>query len=757
MADVTKIKLPNNNVVNIKDYRIPGVDQAPTSGSVNLVTSGGVYQDIEDASLVTSAALNDLNDRLVDIEEDWVTTEEYSQIESAVRDTYTKQEIDTMLSDIESGGIDNVVTQVNVGATPYNPSNGIVSLPAYPTSLPASDVSSWAKSSTKPTYTATEVGAQEVLVSGTNIKTINNQSLLGSGNLIVGENMSIHTIEADGWSSAYFGYVTITNATYQSFLDDINNGKSIVIRTTYNDNGHVYSYDWMLLEYSSNNLLIFVRSGYSSGSYPAFHEIFVYPPATPGGNAGVSSGEHMPEMPGNKINSITGSGTTHNYPSTKAVVDYVAANVMPAVSTWGQFLVSDWDSTSSSYKWRVSPDLYFNSATALQIDGSGGVLSPLFNTKSGPQGQGSWIKIDSGGLIGEAYRNQSVYSDWSWIKYRSSYSPSAYVTLQDTLDAKQNVLVSGTNIKTINNQSLLGSGNITISGGGDTSSCVHKTGDETVGGDKTFTDDVIVGDASNIKYGASSGEGFTRGYATNDQGDASQTFQFTGLAGEPKAFVISYGVAGDIDSSGVDFVIGDSTGCHGVYNTGSQHNYSASFTKSYSNGTLTITAPTGVVFGDYAYSIVYYYGDGTLTFKTSQVTPGSGVTSVTFTGTGLTETPAMYVCMLETQINDEQYRRVAGYSNCAIDNVDIAPMGFTFLTGGHTVTTSSFSVSYNNGLVINSGGTNAGGYFHNPGTYTLYYLMASDIGGGSSYNSLKDELDGIRNTISGIETLLAAI
>ena len=70
MADVTKIKLPNNNVVNIKDYRIPGVDQVPTSGSVNLVTSGGVYQDIEDASLVTSAALNDLNDRLVDIEED---------------------------------------------------------------------------------------------------------------------------------------------------------------------------------------------------------------------------------------------------------------------------------------------------------------------------------------------------------------------------------------------------------------------------------------------------------------------------------------------------------------------------------------------------------------------------------------------------------------------------------------------------------------------------------------------------------------
>lgn len=37
--------------------------------------------------------------------------------------------------------------------------------------------------------------------------------------------------------------------------------------------------------------------------------------------------------------------------------------------------------------------------------------------------------------------------------------------LQDALDAKQNTLVSGTSIKTVNGNSLLGSGNLTISGG----------------------------------------------------------------------------------------------------------------------------------------------------------------------------------------------------------------------------------------------------------------------------------------------------
>lgn len=51
MADIDKIKLPNNTVVNIKDSRIPGVDTQPTSGSENVVTSDGVYDAINDAQV----------------------------------------------------------------------------------------------------------------------------------------------------------------------------------------------------------------------------------------------------------------------------------------------------------------------------------------------------------------------------------------------------------------------------------------------------------------------------------------------------------------------------------------------------------------------------------------------------------------------------------------------------------------------------------------------------------------------------------
>lgn len=69
--------------------------------------------------------------------------------------------------------------------------------------------------------------------------------------------------------------------------------------------------------------------------------------------------------------------------------------------------------------------------------------------------------------------------------------PSKYTVLENTsgtntgdqdLSGKQDVLVSGTNIKTINSTSILGSGDIVISGGGD----MTTTTDQIVSGIKTF-------------------------------------------------------------------------------------------------------------------------------------------------------------------------------------------------------------------------------------------------------------------------------
>ena len=349
----------------------------------------------------------------------------------------------------------------------------------------------------------------------------------------------------------------------------------------------------------------------------------------------------------------------------------------------------------------------------------------------------------------------TVTEGFGWIQDANGDS------LQSALDAKQATLVSGTNIKTINNSSILGSGNLSVTA--DTSSCVHLTGDETIADDKTFTDNIAVVDADHIVYSGGSGGGFTKGMAYKTTSSQANSITFTGLAGEPKAFILVLSLyVNDTDSATVFGVVGDSTGCHGVYTTGTQHNYSASFTKSYSSGSFTVTAPTGVNFMAAEFSLVYYYGDGTLTFHTKSITPGSGVTSVTFTDTPLTAMPAMYAVMLESQVNNESYRRVGLFTDSWYDwddTMDVLNAGWSFWSQSINNVTEYFTVSYNNGLVINSGGMNAGGYFHNPGTYVLYYLMASDIGGGGGggFQSLGDELDDIRDTIGDIATILASI
>ena len=57
-----------------------------------------------------------------------------------------------------TGQTQGTVTRVDVGGAQYGPSaSGVVSLPAYPTTLPASDVYSWAKAASKPSYAFSEI------------------------------------------------------------------------------------------------------------------------------------------------------------------------------------------------------------------------------------------------------------------------------------------------------------------------------------------------------------------------------------------------------------------------------------------------------------------------------------------------------------------------------------------------------------------------------------------------------------------------
>lgn len=58
------------------------------------------------------------------------------------------------------GKADSSIQSIYIGTIQQSPdANKKVTLPEYPTTLPASDVKAWAKADTKPTYTASEVGA----------------------------------------------------------------------------------------------------------------------------------------------------------------------------------------------------------------------------------------------------------------------------------------------------------------------------------------------------------------------------------------------------------------------------------------------------------------------------------------------------------------------------------------------------------------------------------------------------------------------
>lgn len=78
------------------------------------------------------------------------------------------------------------------------------------------------------------------------------------------------------------------------------------------------------------------------------------------------------------------------------------------------------------------------------------------------------------------------------------------VNLQNDLLTKQDVLISGTNIKTINNESILGEGNIDIQGGGGSSDYTELTNKPKINnvelvGNKTTSDlGIVIPDVSNF-------------------------------------------------------------------------------------------------------------------------------------------------------------------------------------------------------------------------------------------------------------------
>ena len=197
---------------------------------------------------------------------------------------------------------------------------------------------------------------------------------------------------------------------------------------------------------------------------------------------------------------------------------------------------------------------------------------------------------------------------------------------------------------------------------------------------------------------------------------ASSSISFTGLSGEPTSFAIFLDGSGLTPSatSQVDSVVFDGTSLHGqtITNTSNaQVTYDSAFTKSYSNGTLTVTS-TNAVFATMVYVLDYSYGGSSANIQTANVQVGSGATSITFTG--LEDEPDYWSCIFKSNFGTSSgYQRVI-FVRKNSNNVYGHSMDSTTRDG--TMWTSSYS---NGSLTITSSGTNSGGYFHQPGYYQL--------------------------------------
>ena len=117
------------------------VDTELDSGSTNPVQNKVIYNKIDEVEEVTAAGLNALNDKITPTVE--LTQAQYDALVDKDPNTYY------IITDAQAGDL-----------TQY-----------------------WTSAQTNSAITQATSGKQETLVSGTNIKTINNESILGSGNI----------------------------------------------------------------------------------------------------------------------------------------------------------------------------------------------------------------------------------------------------------------------------------------------------------------------------------------------------------------------------------------------------------------------------------------------------------------------------------------------------------------------------------------------------------------------------------------------
>lgn len=217
----------------------------------------GSYDDLTDKPTIPDS-LSDLSDdsthRLVtDTEKTaWNGKSDFSGSYNDLTDkpTIPDAQIQSDWNQSNASAKDYIKNKPTIPVVPSNVS-AFTNDAGYITTESDPTVPSWAKQSSKPSYAVGEIsGAQETLVSGTNIKTINGNSVLGSGNISIQEG-DANVIESITFNGGSVPVDSNKNAaiTYTAPVTSVNGNTGAVVISVpskvsdlTNDAGYITSY-----------------------------------------------------------------------------------------------------------------------------------------------------------------------------------------------------------------------------------------------------------------------------------------------------------------------------------------------------------------------------------------------------------------------------------------------------------------------------------------------------------------------------------
>lgn len=268
-----------------------------------------------------------------------------------------------------------------------------------------------------------------------------------------------------------------------------------------------------------------------------------------------------------------------------------------------------------------------------------------------------------------------------------------------------------------------------ITGGTKSGTAVTVSASELVSGSETKTENGTY-DVTNlaeividVQGGGTSG--VQVGIATPASG-ANSYVMFGDLLGAPTSFSLIYT---DEITIGTDAVVSalafDGTNYIGqtVTNTANANaSYeSTGFSHQYfsSDNQIAVSSENAIFGNHHYYVLVYTYGGSASDIQTADVQVGSGATSITFPVTGR---PTYWSCVFKSNFGTSSgYQRVIAVANDGTN--EYGTYGLCLDSSAHA-SNSYWSASYSGGnFTISSQGTNAGGYFHQPGYYQLTYIV----------------------------------